>query len=197
MKQVLIVATVVLIALGAPARAGALADIHAAQQAAQKQDWGRAIRFYTRALADRQLTTPNRVLVYNARGNAYYRNKEYRRALADYGAAIKLDGTCGQCYNNRGMARNQKGDYDGAIADFTAALKNEQHDPDLWQVYLNRGIAWYHKNDNDHAIADYSAAIKLNPNCGPCFHNRGMAWQDKGDLAKANDDLNTADQLAH
>jgi tetratricopeptide (TPR) repeat protein len=117
--------------------------------------------------------------------------------LADYGAAIKLDGTCGQCYNNRGMARNQKGDYDGAIADFTAALKNEQHDPDLWEVYLNRGIAWYHKNDNDHAIADYSAAIKLNPNCGPCFHDRGIAWQDKGDLAKANDDLNTADQLAH
>lgn len=197
MKHAFIVAAIALIALASPVRADSAADMHAADQATQKQDWGRAIRLYTRALADRKLTPQSRAAAYNARGTAYFRNKEYDRALIDYTAAIKLNGTCGACYNNRGMARNQKGDYDGAIADFSAALKNEEHDPNLWQVYLNRGIAWYHKNDNDRAIADYSDAIKLNPNCGPCFHDRGMAWQDKGDLAKANDDLNTADQLSH
>jgi tetratricopeptide (TPR) repeat protein len=165
MRRVLIVAAL-LFAVATPAHANGLADIHAADQAAQKQDWGKAVRLYT-------------------------------HALADYGAAIKLSPQCGACYNNRGMARNQTGDYDGAIADFTAALQYEQHDPDLWQVYFNRGIAWYHKNDNDRAIADYDQAIKLNARCAPCFHDRGMAWQDKGDLAKSNDDLNTADQLAH
>ncbi|MGH6967961.1 MAG: tetratricopeptide repeat protein [Stellaceae bacterium] len=196
MKRALIVAALFAV-FALPAHADSTADIRAADQAVQKQDWGRAIRLYTHALADRNLAPQNHAGVYNARGGAYYRNDEYARALADYSTAIKLSPECGQCYNNRGMALNQKGDYNGAIADFTAALKYEQHDPNLWQVYLNRGIAWYHKNDSDHAIADYNQAIKLDPHCGPCFHDRGMAWQDKGDLAKANDDLNTADQLAH
>ncbi|HEV2263209.1 MAG TPA: tetratricopeptide repeat protein [Stellaceae bacterium] len=186
-----------LVAIASPALADGSADAHAADQAAQKQDWGRAVRLYTRALDDRTLQSSDRADIYDKRGTAYYRNTDYTHALADYSEAIKLSPDCGQCFNNRGMARNQTGDYDGAIADFTAALKYEQHDPALWQVYFNRGIAWYHKNDNDHAIADYDLAIKLNPRCSPCFHDRGMAWQDKGDLAKANDDLNTADQLAH
>jgi tetratricopeptide (TPR) repeat protein len=187
-------AAAILLAAIAQAHADGLTDMSAAAQAAQKQDWGRAIRLYTHALADRTLAPQDRVRAYDARGTAYYGNNEYDRALADYSAAIKLGTDCGTCYNNRGMARNQKGDYDGAIADFSAALKYE---PKSWEVFLNRGIAWYHKNDNDHAIADYTQAIKLNPQCAPCFHDRGMAWQDKGDLAKANDDLNTADQIAH
>jgi tetratricopeptide (TPR) repeat protein len=191
------VMAVLFVAIASPALADGLADVRAADQAAQKQDWGRAVRLYTRALADRTLPSPDRANVYDKRGTAYYRNADYAHAIADYSAAIKTSPECGHCYNNRGMARNQTGDYDGAIADFTAALKYEQGERDLWQVYFNRGIAWYHKNDNDHAIADYDLAIKLNPRCSPCFHDRGMAWQDKGDLAKANDDLNTADQLAH
>ena len=186
-----------LIAIISPAFADGVADMHAGDQAAQKQDWGGAVRLYTRALDDRTLPSSDRANVYDKRGTAYYRNTDYAHAVADYSVAIKLSPDCGHCFNNRGMARNQTGDYDGAIADFTAALKYEQHDPGLWQVYFNRGIAWYHKNDNDHAIADYDQAIKLNPRCSPCFHDRGMAWQDKGDLAKANDDLNTADKLAH
>lgn len=200
MKRALIMA-VLFIAIVSPAFADSAADINAARQAVQKQDWGRAVHLYTRALNDRTLPSSDRANVYEERGTAYYRNTDYKRATADYGEAIKLSPDCGHCYNNRGMARNQTGDYDGAIADFTAALKYEQskaeHSNDLWQVYFNRGIAWYHKNDNDHAIADYDQAIQLNPRCSQCFHNRGMAWQDKGDLAKANDDLNTADQLAH
>ena len=196
MMRAFVVATL-LVATAAPALADGSADVAAGDQAAQKQDWGRAVRLYTHALADRALTASARADTFNKRGTAYYRNTDYTHALADYSEAIKLSAECGQCYNNRGMARNQTGDYDGAIADFTAALKFEQHNPALWQVYFNRGIAWYHKNDNDHAIADYDLAIKLNPRCSPCFHDRGMAWQDKGDLAKANDDLNTADQLAH
>ena len=196
MKRAFAIAAL-LVALASPASADGLADAHAADQATQKQDWGRAARLYTRALADHTLTASDRADIYNKRGTAYYQNTDYAHAVADYSAAIKLSPDCGHCFNNRGMARNQTGDYDGAIADFTAALQYEQHERDLWQVYLNRGIAWYHKNDNDRAIADYDLAIKLNPRCSPCFHDRGMAWQDKGDLAKANDDLNTADQLAH
>lgn len=192
--RVFVLVAIVLVVSLASAHADDVTDMAAAAHAGQRQDWGKAIRLYTHALADHNLAPQNRVQAYNGRGTAYYRNNEYDRALADYSAAIKLSADCGACYNNRGMARNQKGDYDGAIADFTAALKYE---PKSWKVFLNRGIAWYHKNDNDHAIDDYTQAIKLNPQCSPCFHDRGMAWQDKGDLAKANDDLNTADQLAH
>ncbi|MGH7001246.1 MAG: tetratricopeptide repeat protein, partial [Stellaceae bacterium] len=190
MRRALVMAAL-LVTIASSALADGLADRSAGDQAAQKQDWGGAIRRYTHALADRALTASDRADIYDKRGTAYYRNTDYAHAIADYGEAIKLSPDCGHCYNNRGMARNQTGDYDGAIADFTAALKYEQRDAALWQVYFNRGIAWYHKNDNDHAIADYDLAIKLNPRCSPCFHDRGMAWQDKGDLAKANDDLNT------
>lgn len=196
MKRALVIMAL-LLAIASPALADGLADRSAGEQAAQKQDWGRAVRLYTRALADHALTASDRADIYEKRGVAYYKNTDYAHAVADYSAAIKLSPDCGRCFNNRGMARNQTGDYDGAIADFTAALQYEQNDPGVWQVYFNRGIAWYHKNDNDHAIADYDLAIKRNPRCSPCFHDRGMAWQDKGDLAKANDDLNTADQLAH
>lgn len=195
MRRALVTAAL-LAAIALPAFADSSANVRAADQAAQKQDWGRAIHLYTRALADHTLNASDRADIYDKRGTAYYRNTDYAHALTDYSEAIKLSPECGACYNNRGMALNQKGDYDGAIADFSQAVK---YDPkiELWQVYLNRGIAWYHKNDNDRAIEDYTQAIKMKSDCGPCFHDRGMAWQDKGDLAKANDDLNTADQLAH
>ncbi len=44
-------------------------------------------------------------------------------------------------------------------------------------------------------MADYTAAIAIKADCGVCYHNRGVAYQELGQFDKANEDLNTADQM--
>ena len=56
---------------------------------------------------------------FNNRGSAYYADRDYDRAIADYNAAIKLKPDDALSFGNRGIAYFTKQDYDRAAADFT------------------------------------------------------------------------------
>ena len=60
---------------------------------------------------------PDSPHAYNARGYAYLRLKEYKRAITDFDQAIRLDPLYGNAYHNRGVARRASGDREGAEAD--------------------------------------------------------------------------------
>ena len=60
---------------------------------------------------------PDSPHAYNARGYAYLRLKDYKRAIADFDQAIRLDPQYGNAYHNRGVARRGLGDREGAEAD--------------------------------------------------------------------------------
>jgi len=190
MKRAL--AVLVLVLCAGAARADALTDIDAAISAARARDFGEAIRLYTSALATQNLKPFNQSVAYDGRGSAYYQEGRLDQAIADYTAALKLQPDCSRCLNDRGLAYDRKWQLDDAVADFTDAIRL---DPGEFDGYFNRGNAYYGKTDYEHAVADYSAAIAIKADCGVCYHNRGVAYQELGQLDKANEDLNTADQM--
>jgi len=114
-----------------------------------------------------------------------------RRAIADYGAAIRLDPKSAAVYNSLGVAHYDKGDNDRAIADYDEVIRL---DPDAL-TYSNRSTVYRDKGDNDRAIADCDEAIRLDPKFSVAYINRGNAYRDKGDDDRAIADCDEAIRL--
>ena len=154
-------------------------------------DWDNAIKQLTVALS---VAKPNKAAldpatIYFYRGNAYYNQKEYDRAIEDYNQALKLNPKLVAAFNNRGIAYGNKGEYDRAIADYNQALKLN---PRFAQAFYNRGIAYNYKKEYDRAIADFNQALLLNPKSAEAFNNRGIAYGNKGEYDRAIADFNQA-----
>ncbi len=82
--------------------------------------------------------------------------RDFKSALADFDAALKLNPKYADALNNRAITKKKMGDLAGAIADYTEALKC---DPSLYRVYLNRGIAHSEAGDVAAAMQDLSTAV--------------------------------------
>jgi len=126
---------------------------------------------------------------YFKRGNTYFDNRDYDRAMADYSKAIQLDPRYTFAYYNRGNTYFNKGNYDQAIVDYSKTI---QLDSQYTVAYYDRGNAYF-KNDNyDQAIIDYSKAIQLNPEYADAYRDRGEAYLNKGDYMNALYDYTAA-----
>ena len=55
------------------------------------------------------------------RGIAYYFQKDFDRAIADYDQAIQFDANNVHAYNNRALAKRAKGDSTGSDTDIAKA----------------------------------------------------------------------------
>lgn len=95
---------------------------------------------------------------YVQRGNAYTRNKDYDRAIADFNQAMQLDPKFALAYSDRGLTYAIKRDYNRAIADASRAI---ELDPKLALAYVNRGNSYTANKNYDAAIADYTRALQL------------------------------------
>ncbi len=128
----------------------------------------------------------------NNRGLAYFDQRRYAKAIADYDEALRLDPEYAVAYQNRGQAHLRMGAYPKAIADFSHALElRPNHVPTL----LGRGAARHGKKDYDGAVADYTDAIRLDPKSAVAFNNRGLALYAKEDYTRAIDDFTEAIRL--
>jgi len=61
---------------------------------------------------------PNYDAAYNNRGYAYYKEREFAKAIGDYNEAIQLDPNFAIAYKNRGDAYRRAGDQNKNNADF-------------------------------------------------------------------------------
>jgi len=111
------------------------------------------------------------------RGDSYYQNRDYDKAIADYTTALRIKPNYVEALFNRGRAyyekyfsaesKNKSIDremdlvLDRAITDFTDTLKIK---PDHYEVLLWRGWAYYEKYDLDKAKADCETVLKSDPN---------------------------------
>jgi tetratricopeptide (TPR) repeat protein len=161
-------------ALIVPAFASARSDMKAGYDAMRRQDYGKAIMFFTSAIQTGDLTRANLALAYHYRGVEYLKTGRYDEAIADLDQAIMLEPVkLPTAYSDRGIAYRKKGDYAKAIADYTQAIRLW---PDWHDWYLNRGLAYAANNQYADAIADFGRALYYRPELPTAYIARGDAY---------------------
>ncbi|BEQ13074.1 tetratricopeptide repeat protein [Desulfoferula mesophila] len=120
--------------MAAVALAGGKEDIAAGNQAAQAGQFKKAITFYTKAIASKQLTPSNKAVAYNNRGSAHDDLNQTKAALADYAQAIAIDPEYAEAYYNRSYTYEKLKQWNKALADASKAAQLQPDD----DTYLQR-----------------------------------------------------------
>ena len=173
--------------LAMPARAATTADRAECDASADKPGVGSAA--CSRIIDDASAPVAQRVQAFKNRGRGAFTAKDYDRAIADYGEAIKLSPKDAWAFAHRCEAYESKEDHNAAIADCTEAIRI---DPKYGFAYNNRGVAHFGLHDYDAALADHDEAIEINAGDAFAHVRRGMAWTEKGEFERALADINDA-----
>ena len=120
-------------------------------------------------------------------GIAIDSSKDFKSALEDMDAAIKLLPQMAGLYVNRAYLRYNLDDYFGAMADFDYAITL---DPTNSTAYFNRGLLRAEVADNDKAINDFSTVLKIDQSDVRARYNRAMLYRATRNYSKAIDDIN-------
>jgi tetratricopeptide (TPR) repeat protein len=178
--SVSVISSVVLLVAAIPAWSASQDD---KADCAQRADSERRIRGCTTIIQDKSESDANRASAYNNRGNAYTRQEDFDRAVADLSEAIRLDPTWAGAYINRGRAYRYKGEDQRAIADLTEAIRLE---PRSAAAHYERGRTHSNVGDVDRAMADFSEAIRIDPAWSPFpYLWRGRVYRGAGELDRA------------
>lgn len=105
----------------------------------------------SRIIDDASEQMAERVEAFKNRGRGSFNRKDYDRAIADYGQAVKLSPKDAWPFAHRCEAYESKEDHDSTIADCTEAIRI---DPPYGWAYNNRGVAYYGLHEYDAALAD-------------------------------------------
>ena len=132
-------AAVCMVLFASSLQAAGVADLKAAQAAAEKGVGDEAIQLFTQALAAGDLSADDQLIAHKGRGREY----SAKSLIAD--AFNRLD--------------DGKRLRDNAIADFSAVLGAK---PDDAAILAERGQDYHMNQQFDLAVADFSAALKLN-----------------------------------
>lgn len=126
---------------------------------------------------------------YVSRGMALDKLDNLPGAIADYGAALRLDPDSVSAYYSRALALIGRDDHQNALADLDRAIALS---PKMAQFYRDRAGVFIKLNDYPRALADYDVAVRLEPGDAYGFTVRGNAKLDSGDPAGALADYNAA-----
>lgn len=149
-------------------QAAGVADLKAAQAAAEKGNGDEAIQLFSQALAAGDLSADDQLTARKGRGREY----SAKSLIAD--AFNRLD--------------DGKRLRDNAIADFSAVLAAK---PDDVAVLTDRGHDYHMNQQFDLAVADFSAALKLNAS-PPNLLQRAASLRAKGAYDQAIADCTAA-----
>jgi tetratricopeptide (TPR) repeat protein len=141
-------------------------------------DNDKAVKDLTTAIS--LLDNDNDSLAHYNRGVAYFAMQQYDKALADYTAAIEIDGKMDVAYGNRCLTRVLLGrELAKASDDCDKAIELNPNGQNLYNV---RGFVDLKLGRNDQALADYNTALKLDPNSPHALYGRGLAKKRRGDV---------------
>ena len=135
---------------------------------------------------------PNTATGFNERGNSYFDEKSYDRAIEDYNRAVQLDPKYALAFFNRARAYAEKRDYDRAVQDYTQSI---QVNPNYAAAFNNRGNIHSDKKEYDRAMEDYDQALRLNPQYALAFNNRGILYRSRKEYDRAIHDYDEAIRL--
>lgn len=126
---------------------------------------------------------------YEGRGRISLRHADWRRAIADFDEAIRLNPNRASLYRDRGLAHRHDGALGLAIADFDEAIAL---DPKHAAAYRERGLALAADGDLDRAILSYTTAMRLAPSDPEVRLDRGLAYLARGQVDDARADFKAA-----
>ena len=121
------------------------------------------------------------------RGDIYYAQGEYHKAIEEYTKAIELEPDYAEAYRYRGNAWARLGEFGRAIKDYRKAAYLESA-----EAYYNGGNALANKGEYDKAIQSYTRAIEFKPDYAEAYYNRGSAWYHLGEYDRALKDFGKA-----
>ena len=126
------------------------------------------------------------------RGDSYAMSGDSRRAIADYGEALKLKAGNPVVLMTRCHEYAVAGDLQPALADCNESLRLQPGAP----VALGtRGMVLLKLGRFDEAIADYDAGLKIYAKSPISLYGRGVARRRKGDVAGGDADIAAAKAL--
>jgi len=97
-------------------------------------------------------------LGYNNRGNVYFVQKNYKRAVQQYSEALSIDDSYMKAYYNCALAFIQMGKFDRAIEDLTSAI---DIDPTFHDLYVKRAEAYAELGNHFASLKDKLTKLKL------------------------------------
>jgi len=97
--------------------------------------------------------------------------REYEKAIADYGDALRLDPKWSHAYFNRANAYKALKEYGKAVGDYSEAIRFDAKAAD---AYFNRAGAYKARKEYDKAVSDYREVIRLDPDDADAYSN--LAW---------------------
>jgi tetratricopeptide (TPR) repeat protein len=100
---------------------------------------------------------------YLLRGNVYYSNAQYDRAIVNYDQAVRVDPDYSRAYFNLGLTYIKKLQYDKAIEKLKSATRIN---PDYADAYFSIGHCYNSKGEYDRAVEYYRHAMRLDPDYG-------------------------------
>lgn len=122
---------------------------------------------------------------YINRGDHFYKNEDYSKAIENYTLALQLNHNSAEIYLNRGNANYKLKNYHQAIEDYTQTLRMN---PKNYKAYIGLGNTCSKLKNYDKAIKYYNQALILNPNNDKAYINRGNARSKLKDYTGAMED---------
>ncbi|GAA0190378.1 hypothetical protein GCM10009122_51900 [Fulvivirga kasyanovii] len=123
-------------------------------------------------------------------GDQYFKQGQYKEAVAAYTEYLKLEPTHIKSLYNRGRAYEELGQHEKALADFHKIIKE---DPLNVNAYLSvTSDFYYRQQDYENTVFYADKTLKLNEN-NPVAHTlKGKAYQKLGKLNEAMAAYNAA-----
>ena len=115
-------------------------------------------------------------------GYHYYNNGEVKKAVEEFGLALKLDPKMAPAHFNLGVIDYNEGRLDEAADRFRRALALR---PQYAQAYAYLGEINYRKGKAEEGLTEFERALRMDPDNIRTLTTMGQAYLRKGDLEKA------------
>jgi tetratricopeptide (TPR) repeat protein len=106
-------------------------------------------------------------------GNAYFAVEKYDSAIAEFQAAVDLDGEYSKAIVNMGIVYDTKGDRRKARAAYSRAIEINPKDV---LAYCHLGLSYQSSKQPAKAIEYYDKALAIDPNSAQAHYNLGLAF---------------------
>ena len=140
---------------------------------------------------------PDNAFIYNMRGVAHSKLKEYEQAREDFDKAIELYPNYSEAYSNRGYLCKILKDYSQSFEDLKLAIKLDPNNP---IAYMNLGEMSYEIENYEAAIIFLDKSIRIGlegKDLGEALYYRGLSHLKQNDKEQAQSDLTKAKELGY